>query len=233
MNMGVADAFDLGWKLASVIHGFGGQGLLQSYEPERKPVAEANVQRSGVHFNVHLQLKEFLDGDNAKRVDEDTEEAKEVRKAIHEYYQEHDNENKDFGVEMGYRYQSPSVVPDTSSTEPASEPSRYIPTTWPGSRPPHVFLSDGKPIFDRFGKYWTLLVFADQDCGQKAVVEVADSLGMPLKVVDLSEEHLAKKLYEKQLVLIRPDQHVAWRADGVGDAAEARRIMETVSGRLK
>src|ERR1700761_3974007 len=157
MNMGVADAFDLGWKLASVIHGFGGPGLLQSYELERKPVAEANVQRSGVHFNTHLQLKEFLGGDAPKLVDQDTNEAKELRKAIHEYYQEHDNENKDLGVEMGYRYQSPAVVPDTSASAPASDPSRYIPTTWPGGRPPHVFLSDGTPIFDRFGKYWTLL----------------------------------------------------------------------------
>lgn len=233
MNMGVGDAFDLGWKLASVIKCIGGEGLLQSYEAERKPVSVRNVERSGVHFAVHQQLKDFVAGGDPKRVDEDTEEAKKIRRAIHDYYQIHDNENKDFGVEMGYRYQSSIVIPDDGSQEPEWNPSQYTPTTWPGGRPPHVFLSDSTPIFDRFGKYWTLLVFAGEDCGREVFVRAAKDVGMPLDVVDLSNEPLAKELYEKRLVLVRPDQHVAWRADGIYAAEEARRVVETASGRVR
>ena len=233
MNMGVADAFDLGWKLASVIHGFGGEGLLQSYELERKPVAVANVERSGVHFGVHQQLKTYLDEGDSTQIDKDTEEGLRMREKIHEHYQTHDGENKDFGVEMGYRYRSPIIIQDESGAEPERTPSRYTPTSWPGGRPPHTLLSNGTPIFDRFGKYWTLLVFTDHECGRELLVEAAKTLGIPLELVDLSEEQSAKKLYEKPLVLIRPDQHVAWRADSIAGAEEGRNILRTVTGSLE
>ena len=55
MNMGVGDAFDIGWKLAAVINGYGGQFLLQSYNDERRPVALRNVDRSGQHYSVHAK----------------------------------------------------------------------------------------------------------------------------------------------------------------------------------
>lgn len=232
MNMGVGDAFDLGWKLAAMLKAYGGEGLLRSYEQERKPVSARNVERSGVHFGIHGQLKEFLSGGDPKRVDQSTEEGKKLRKEIQNYYQTHDNENKDFGIEMGYRYQSAVIVPDETSTEPDWSPRQYIPTTWPGSRPPHVFLADGKPIFDRFGKYWTLLSFSEEECGQSEFVKAAKKKGLPMEVVDLPNEALAKRLYERDLVLIRPDQHVCWRGNSIGSAEEAVRVVEIVSGKL-
>lgn len=232
MNMGVGDAFDLGWKLSAVINGHGGENLLKSYELERKPVALRNVDHSGVHFQVHTQLRELLAGVDPRRVDGDTEEAHMLRAKIHDYYQKHDGENQDFGIEMGFRYKSPIVVPDLSGTEPAWTPSKYTPTTWPGGRPPHVFLSDGTPIFDTFGKDWTLLTFSNQECGHQLLVKAAQSLAVPFVHVDLSKEDLAKKLYEKNLVLIRPDQHVAWRADKLSSAKEAVDILGVVTGRV-
>ncbi|EXJ79925.1 hypothetical protein A1O3_08210 [Capronia epimyces CBS 606.96] len=238
MNMGIGDAFDLGWKLAAVINEQAGRDLLQSYEAERKPVALRNVERSGVHFQLHDRLKdEFIAGGDPHRVDADTEEGRQLRAAIHEYYQQHDGENKDFGIEMGYRYQSPVIVPDREATEPAWTPSQYTPTSWPGGRPPHVFLSDGTAIFDKFGKHWTLLVFADDSqnstSGQELVAEAAASLSIPLKVVALPGEDLAKRLYEKPLVLIRPDQHVAWRGDQVSSLQEAEKLLNVVTGRVR
>lgn len=235
MNMGIADAFDLGWKLAAVINGSAGSALLKSYELERKPVALRNVERSGVHFKVHLDLKEFFAGGDPRGIDSDTEEGRRLRAVIHDYYQKHDGENKDFGVEMGYRYRSPVIIQDddAGNEEPPWDPSRYIPTSWPGSRPPHLFLSDGTAIFDRFGKDWTLLVFSDQACGQDFVSEVAESLRIPLELVNLAREKLAAKLYEKPLVLIRPDQHVAWRGEQVRSIDEAQKILEVVTGRAE
>jgi FAD-dependent monooxygenase len=231
MNMGIADAFDLGWKLAAVINGHASSDLLKSYELERRPVALRNVERSGVHFQVHDQLREILSGGDPNRVDEDTEEGRKLRAAIHEHYQRNSGENQDFGIEMGYRYESPAVIPDKDAEPPAWTPAHYTPTSWPGGRPPHIFLSDGTPIFDKFGKDWTLLVF-DENRGEELVVNAAMALSIPLKVVSLSGEELAKTLYEKVLVLIRPDQHVAWRTDKVHSMQEAEKMLNVVTGRV-
>ena len=83
------------------------------------------------------------------------------------------------------------------------------PSTWPGARPPSLFLKDGRAIFDLFGAGFTLLRFADIDVAP--IVAAAADLGVPLDVVDLRDSH-ACHLYQRDLVLIRPDQHVAWRA---------------------
>ena len=229
MNMGIADAFDLAWKLSSVIHGYGGDDLLKSYEMERNPVAERNVERSGVHFQVHENLYYLFAGVDPHRVDDNTEEGHALREKIHDHYAAHDGENKDLGVELGYRYNS-SIIVQGAGEEPEWDPSHYHPTTWPGSRPPHLFLSDGTALFGKFGKYWTLLIFAKDDCGQQSLMQAAESLKIPFEKVDLSKEQLAKRLYEKNLVLIRPDQHVAWRADKLNSAEEAHDVLRICTG---
>ncbi|EXL69778.1 hypothetical protein FOPG_14307 [Fusarium oxysporum f. sp. conglutinans race 2 54008] len=233
MNMGIGDAFDLGWKLTSVINGQSGQTLLKSYELERKPVALRNVDHSGEHFQVHQKLKELLGGGDPKRVDHDTEEGRNLRRKIHTYYQNNDGENKNFGIEMGYRYTSPVIIRQKDDgVEPIWTPRHYHPTTWPGSRVPHLFLSDGTPIFDLIGKHWTLILFDSQLPDLHHFVDAANQLGIPLSIVDLSEETQAKELYEKALVLIRPDQHAAWRADEVPPFEATRHVLLTVTGRL-
>ena len=237
MNMGIADAFDLGWKMASVIKGTGGPALLQYYEMERKPVAERNVARSGDHFKIHAELEELLtrDGRDPRHVDDNTERAQETRRQVKQHYQEHDGENKDFGIEMGYRYKSHVIIPDeeaSGSTEPEWTPSTYLPTTWPGSRPPHVFLSDGRALFDLFGPDWTLVAFGETLRAQENFQIAAARLSVPIKVVPLLQEPLAEKLYEHKLVLIRPDQHVAWRADALDSADQAEGILQVVTGRV-
>lgn len=234
MNMGIGDAFDLGWKLAAVINGHGGPGLLESYEYERKPVALRNVERSGVHFQVHGTLKDFLTGGDPRRVDEHTEEARALRKKIHEFYQTHDGENKDFGIEMGYRYSSPVILcKDETAVEPPFDPRHYTPTTWPGGRPPHLFLSDGRAVFDTFGDEWSLLVFSHQEVGQELLVRVAEKMSIPLVQVGLSQENHAKTLYERSLVLIRPDHHVAWRGDRINSLNDAENIIKVVTGKAQ
>lgn len=233
MNTGIGDAFDLGWKLAAVVNGQAGPGLLRSYEQERKPVAIRNMSHSGVHFQVHNQLKEILAGGDPRRVDEDTQEGSELRRRIHEYYQENDGENKDFGIEMDYRYTSPVILRgDADGAEPPWTARHYTPSTWPGSRPPHIFLSNGEAIFDLFGAHWTLLVFTEEDVGQNLLSATAKQLSIPVKVVNLAHELLAKQLYGRNLVLIRPDQHVAWRGDSLESEKIADQVLQTVTGRV-
>jgi FAD-dependent monooxygenase len=235
MNMGIADAFDLGWKMASVIHKTGGPALLKSYEMERKPVAERNVARSRDHHQVHDGLKDLLTRgcSQPQHVDTDTEMARETRRRVVQHYMEHDGENTDLGIEMGYRYRSHIIVSDAEeSTEPRWTPSVYTPTTWPGSRPPHVFLSDGRAIFDEFGPDWTLITFDEASHASKHFQAAAARLSLPIKILSLSQETLARTLYEKSLLLIRPDQHVAWRADVLESEAEAKHILQVVTGHV-
>lgn len=234
MNSGIGDAFDLGWKIASVVNGEGGPGLLQSYETERRPVALRNVEHSGTHFKVHQDLAAVIGDEDARRMDATTEEGRELRQRIHDHYQLHDGENKDFGIEMGQRYTSPVIMRMEDEVEPSFNVHHFVPTTWPGGRAPSLFLSDGTAIYDGFGKHWTLLNFADPtNCGVEYMTEAAKQVKVTLDVLNLFGEEHAAKIYERPLVLIRPDQHVVWRGRVIEDMEKATTILKTVTGRLE
>lgn len=242
MNTGLGDAFDIGWKLAAVIRGWGSPGLLAAYEQERRPVAIRNVERSGMHMDVHMRAVQMLaDGKVFELERHDSEKGKRLRDSIHKHYQNHDGENTDLGIEMGYRYKSgivwsPRDEEEGGSVEPPWDAHVYRATTWPGSRAPHVFLSDGSAIFDRFGKHFTLMEFevtnksAKFGLGSHLLIEAANRLGVPLSHVRLTGEEHAARLWEKPLVLVRPDGHVTWRSDCVKDATIAGNIIETAVG---
>ncbi|KAH6980787.1 putative monooxygenase [Ilyonectria sp. MPI-CAGE-AT-0026] len=232
MNTGLGDAFDIAWKLAAVVNGYGGQGLLRSYEEERKPIATQNVQRSGVHMAVHLAAVELM-GKNAPAIDDKSEEGLQIRQAIHQHYSQNDGENTDLGIEMGYRYVSSVCMPDESEAEPVWDPHTYLPTTWPGSRAPHVFLKDKSPIFDHLGRAFSLVEFSDEtasDRGSSLIVEAAQGLGLPLSYVKLTGEDHAASIWQSPLVLVRPDGHVAWRGSSIEHRSQAYLILETVVG---
>lgn len=231
MNTGIGDAFDLGWKLAATIKGQAGPGLLKSFEQERKPVAVRNVGYSTSHFQVHGQLKEITAGLDPHVIDHDTEEGRELRRRVRDHYQTNDGENKDLGVELDYRYTSQVILrQESDGPEPAWAARHYTPSTWPGSRPPHIFLTNGEAIFDLFGDNWALLVFTEEEVGQKLIMAAARRLSVPVKQVNLPQEQSAKKLYERKLVLVRPDQHVSWRDDSLEGEEAADQILRTVTG---
>ncbi|KAJ4154470.1 hypothetical protein NW754_001419 [Fusarium falciforme] len=215
MNTAVGDSFDLGWKLAAVIKGWGGSGLLQSYEAERKPVAVRNIERSGVHHKVHQDYVCWVieAGSGALSA---TKDGLALRERIKAHVLEHDGENVDHGIEMGYRYNGSSIIlkdQGEAKDEPEWDYRRYIPSTWPGARAPHVFLNDGKTsIFDLFGPGFTLVDFAPDRRWVTKFETVASRLGVPLTPVHLPQEHHARAVWESDAVLVRPDDHVAWRS---------------------
>ena len=135
-------------------------------------------------------------------------------------------ENEDHGIELGYRYEGSPVIVADRGDAPAWSPRVYTPTTWPGGRPPSVILEDGSFLYDRFGKGFTLLDFTD-DPHASTLVAAATSRGVPMQHVVVRDAN-AKRLYERNLVLIRPDQHVAWRGDRVPSDAPA--IVDRVRG---
>ncbi|KAH7110715.1 FAD-binding domain-containing protein [Dactylonectria macrodidyma] len=237
MNLGIGDAFDIGWKLAAVILKKAAPKILDSYEEERRAIALKCVQRSGVHMEAHSTPKEIL-GENPLLVEEDSPDGAEMRRKMHEHYQQHNGENQDLGIEMDHRHES-SVYPQpevADGEEPPWDASRYTPSTFVGSRAPHVFLSDGSAIFDHYGPFWTLVEFSDKGDGKRNVqtlLDEAQKIGMPLKHVIFHDEERARQLWQLPLVLVRPDGHVAWRGRQAPEIDEAARVLKIISGQEK
>ena len=232
MNIGLGDGFDLSWKMAATLHGWGGPGLLKSYEEDRRPIAMICIERSGVHNGVHGKGAELL-GLQGPLSELDPASYQAVRDSIHQHYQVHDGENKDLGIEMGQRYESRICIPEKQGQAPQWLPSKYVPTTWPGSRAPHVFLEDGRPIFDLYGKWFSLVDFCPNGAGgAELLAAAATTLGVPMKHLQLAGEEHARKLWEENIVIVRPDGHVAWRGNAVPNREDAVRILRTISGGL-
>ena len=124
------------------------------------------------------------------------------------------------GVHLGYRYEgSPLIVPD-GTPAPPMETASYTPTARPGHRAPHAWMKDGRSTLDLFGREFTLLCFGPDP----PRVEFAN---IPIAIVDIDDPKIAG-LYERRLVLVRPDGHVAWRGDN--PPADARAVADMVRG---
>jgi len=221
MNTGIGDACDLGWKLAAVLQGFGGPGLLASYDAERRPVGRRNRDASARHTGVRREIaaayRPGLDDDAAARA--------EVGRRIAVLG---NAENESFGIELGYAYAGSPVVCAEPGARTPDDPLRYEPTTAPGVRMPSVLLRDGTPIFDRLGPWFTLACFGDA-CPGEALHAAASRRGLPLALLRPEETELAR-VYGDVLLLVRPDGHIAWRGRGCEDARQADTVLGRVLG---
>jgi hypothetical protein len=207
MNIGMGDATNLGWKLAATLDGWAGPGLVESYDRERRPVAQRFVAEATANMSYGFNMEHlWLAGD-------DTEDGKNAREKLREDILT--NKTKHFvsdGLVLGYRYdESPIVVPD-GTPPPDDSVSRYTPTSRPGSRAPHAWLSENKSTIDLFGKGFVLLRFGGKSDDAARVTAAAKRRKVPLEVVDVRSPEIVS-LYERNLVLVRPDGHVAWRGD--------------------
>ena len=137
-----------------------------------------------------------------------------------------DREFHSLGIVLGYQYDASSVIVD-DGTPALSEGQAYSPTARPGARLPHLWLPDGASLYDRLGNGLSLLRLRD-DADVVPFIESAAARRVPLTVIELRGQAL-EELYEASLLLVRPDQHVAWRGASV-DQATAGTIIERVCG---
>jgi 2-polyprenyl-6-methoxyphenol hydroxylase-like FAD-dependent oxidoreductase len=225
MNTGVGDAVGLGWMLAAIVQGWGDRRLLEAYEAERRPVAIRNRAASARHTLVRLAIKTAY----RKVIHTDGWNGERGRQRLGREILDLGNlENEADGIEFGYRYDTSPILYDEPHTATDDHMHGYAPGTRPGARPPSLFLDDGGAIFDLFGLGFTLLRFAELDVDSLAAA--AAERGIPLKIVDIRDDH-ARTLYERDLVLIRPDHHVAWRGDAAPDQPGA--ILDRIRGVAK
>jgi 2-polyprenyl-6-methoxyphenol hydroxylase-like FAD-dependent oxidoreductase len=207
LNTGLGDAVDLGWKLEAALAGWGGPDLLASYEIERRPVGKRNVGHADVsHANDRNQRPDpaiAQDSPQGARARRDMGEAI-VRAQTRKFVTD--------GIALGYRYEpSPICWPD-GSPPPADSVSEYHPTTRPGSRAPHAWLGEDRSIIDMFGRGFTLLRFGENAADVQSIAQGFARRGAPLAVSSIDDPAIGQ-LYERRLVLVRPDGHVAWRSD--------------------
>jgi len=214
MNMGVSDSVDLGWKMAAVLQGWGGETLLGSYELERRPVHMHVLQEAAAnHSKISNAL--FEEG-----LEEDTAAGQAARLRVGKRINaEKLSEFYTLGTILGGHYtDSPVVQPVAAATMPARDFLNYVPDSIPGGRAPHAWLHDGSSLFDHFGAGFTLLaLLAAPEAGLQAAVADAQRLGIPLKVLR-SDNPAVASLYQHRLTLIRPDQHIAWVDDSWPDS---------------
>jgi 2-polyprenyl-6-methoxyphenol hydroxylase-like FAD-dependent oxidoreductase len=196
MNSGVGDAIDLGWKLAATLQGWGGLKLLASYEAERRPIGARNVAASRYASLGRRKWRAlWRDLDELVRVAE-----VEQRKS-----------NEMIGAELGYRYAGSPIIADEPGG-PEDDFRHYVPTTWPGARLPHVWLDGHVALQDRIREGYTLLRLGSSDADTSGLQTAMKALGAPFHVLDIPDA-TARDIYGYDLILLRPDLHIAWRGN--------------------
>jgi len=207
LNTGMGDVNDLGWKLAGLVQGWGGPRLAESYEADRRPVAARIVKQATGNFMRDRQRPSHPE------IAMDTPAGAEARRAMGAAIVE--SQSKVYltdGTALGQVYENSPIVCDDGTPPPEASISEYRPTTRPGARAPHAWLADGRSTLDLYGRDFTL-VRLGADAPDTSLFESAfASHGVPLSVASLSDPEIAT-LYERRLVLVRPDGHVAWRGD--------------------
>ena len=197
-NTSVGDSVNIAWKVAAVLQGWAPERLLASYEPERRDVVEQTVASAGSHLRN-------LAGDLAQ----DEEAIRRLKSP--EFFS--------LGLVLGYSYAgSPIIQPSAAGS--AGEPTgpadvrSYVPSSEPGARLPHWWLPDGSSLYDHLGQGFTLLCPEGRrsEPGAAALAERAASGRIPLEIVGAP----AAYPWAHEFLLVRPDQHIAWRA---GDPA--------------
>jgi 2,4-dichlorophenol 6-monooxygenase len=246
-NTSIQDGFNLAWKLAAVLKGQAGRGLLDSYSAERAPVAKQIVTRANQSIGEFGPIFEALgmaDGVSPEKMQanmdarcDNTPAGERQRAALREAFAFKKYEFDAHGVEMNQRYRSGAVVTD-GQVEPEFELDaelHYQPTTWPGAQHSTLDLCG-------HGRF-TLLTGIGGAGGGEAAAKVGREFGMEIavRVIGPRQTFLdhtgdwtrAREVRDSGCVLVRPDHHVCWRADEIaGDpAGELRRVLAAVLAR--
>ena len=208
MNTGVGDAVDLSWKLAATLAGWGGPELLRSYEIERHQVGERNIGASRHAAEGYRNWRRA----RCPEIGDDTPVGAAARDRLAGTAdREQRKVNEMNGAELGYRYVDSPII-DNVPGGPEHLFRDYRPTTWPGARLPHVWLADGAPIQDHIPTTAYTLLRLNGRGGTDALEAAFRARGAPLAVLDVASD-AARAVYERDLLLLRPDMHVVWRGD--------------------
>jgi len=222
MNTGISDAIDLAWKLQACLDGWGEDGLLRSYEIERKPIGVRNTREAADCFDRLYAAMQY-----GNELDDDGPAGEALRSSLSVELKQQEKLISSSGTLLGYRYKDSPVISYDGSAETPDDPRVYVPTARPGHRAPHCWLGDGSALYDHLSSGFTLLQF-DPMLDASDLLAAAKDRGIPVEHVSLVDPQ-ARSIYQCKLALIRPDLMVAWRANEL--PADPWKLLELVSGR--
>jgi 2-polyprenyl-6-methoxyphenol hydroxylase-like FAD-dependent oxidoreductase len=223
MNAGIADAMNLSWLLAGRLEGWAGEGALAAHEAERLPITE-QVSRHAMNHALALQRER---GAVPAGIEDEGPAGEAARAASGQIL--YDLNVKQYccaGLNFGYYYDRSPLIAYDGEPQPAYSMDSYTPSTVPGCRTPHLWLDDGRSLYDALGAGYTLLRF-DPAVPTAPLEQAAAQKRVPLQVLEVQSREAAG-LYKHALVLSRPDQHVAWRGNACPPQPAA--LMDTVRG---
>src|SRR5260370_32144273 len=209
MNAGIADAENLSWKIAAVLKGWAPAAILDAYEAERQPITE---QVSRFAMDTALKIMQ-----QRREVATEVEWPGALRDAVRtriarEAYDLDLQQQCTSGLNVGYFYDRSPIIPYDDEAHPAYTMHDFRSSTVPGCRAPHFWLGNRRSLYDALGPDYTLIRL-DPSTYVSGIVEAAARRGVPLAVLNADTSD-AGAIYAHKLVLVRPDQHVAWRGKG-------------------
>lgn len=208
MNAGLADAADLGWLLAARLNGWGAAGILDAYERERLPITEQVSYFAMNHAHAMAKQRRGV----PPEVEEEGDAGDAARAAVGKAaYDLNVQQYCAAGLNFGYYYDDSPIIAYDGAPHPPYSMGDFTPATVPGCRVPHLWLHDGRSLYDALGPDYTLLRF-DPTVAVDALLAAAADRGVPLHLLDVVADEGAT-VYDTRLLLSRPDQHVAWRGD--------------------
>ncbi len=223
MNAGIADAASLSWMLAAVLNGWAEPNMLDAYRAERQPITDQVAQFAFKMAKEVSQQRREISPD-IERQDATGEAMRaQIGKEAYDLYVQ---QQCCGGLNFGYFYASSPIIAYDGAEHPVYSMGRFESSSVPGCRAPHLWLGDRRSLYDTLGDGFGLLRF-DPATGVSGIVAAAVRRGVPLTVLDIDDPD-AKALYAKSLVLVRPDRHVAWRADE--EPADALGLIDHLRG---
>ncbi|KQV93490.1 MULTISPECIES: FAD-dependent monooxygenase [unclassified Streptomyces] len=226
MNTGILDSTDLGWKLQALMEGWGGPGLLPSYEHERRSAAVRTAALASAIYRDWLAMKDQLS--DVAELEQEGPAAEQARQRLRELLLTgFRREFNAVGGALGYRYEdSPICVPDGTPPTP-DVMETYVPTARPGHLAPHVWLEDGTSTIDLFDREFVLLCLGGDESAATQITATATVRGIPWRTVVLTDPAV-RKAYARNYALVRPDGHVAWRGDAIPTDVDS--LLDVVTG---
>ncbi|MEY4157061.1 MAG: 2,4-dichlorophenol 6-monooxygenase [Pseudomonadota bacterium] len=213
MNAGIADADNLAWHLAAQLEGWASPSALDAYERERLPITEQVSHFAMNHAHAMSQRRRAIPAD----IEDAGDAADASRRSFgQDLYELNVQQYCCAGLNFGYYYDASPVMVYDDAVAPAYSMGSFTPSTVPGCRAPHVWLSDGVSLLDVLGTGFTLLCSPHARAEQTALMQQAmHAARVPLTVRVMDDQHTWPAEYRHAWHLIRQDSHVVWRGDQI------------------
>jgi 2-polyprenyl-6-methoxyphenol hydroxylase-like FAD-dependent oxidoreductase len=223
MNAGIADAATLAWMIAATLKSWAPATILDAYESERQPITE-QVSHFAMNIALDVIRQRCAVPANVESAGADGAAARaRIGAEAHaiDYQQQCAS-----GLNFGYFYDRSPIIAYDGARQPGYTISDFTSSTIPGCRLPHLWLRDGRSLYDALGPDYTLIRL-DPALSVSGIVAAAAEHGLPLRVLDIDAPD-ARARYARPLVLARPDQHIAWRGDT--EPAEPSGLIDLIRG---